>query len=149
MQQLGEYKFLKVSFESEVDWCQTEDYLHCDPTFHGQPRYDCVLVDANPKPFFAQLLYTFACNIENVTYGFALISPFNYYSSPCCEKDRDFQFLRLQASPANYSIFIALHSIIRGALIMPDSEKSGDFLVIKEVDSDMFLRIQELETKIR
>ncbi|KAG1864088.1 hypothetical protein C8R48DRAFT_672801 [Suillus tomentosus] len=40
-----EFQFLKVNYESLVDFCQAMDYLHCSPRFHNLPQYDCVIVN--------------------------------------------------------------------------------------------------------
>ncbi|KAG2079379.1 uncharacterized protein F5147DRAFT_819992, partial [Suillus discolor] len=41
---IHEHRFLKVHYESTIDWKQTTNYLRCTPGFHGQPRYDCALI---------------------------------------------------------------------------------------------------------
>ncbi|KAG1874106.1 hypothetical protein C8R48DRAFT_745988 [Suillus tomentosus] len=50
-----EHHFLKVHYESTVNWKQTTDYLRCTPGFHGQPRYDCALIQ------LAQEVSVFVC----------------------------------------------------------------------------------------
>jgi hypothetical protein len=54
--------------------------------------------------------------------------------------DRDLRFTRLRARPAALSEFISIHSIIRGALLVPDYDSDTDFFVVDYVDTDMFLR---------
>jgi hypothetical protein len=54
--------------------------------------------------------------------------------------DRDLRFTRLRARPSASSEFITLHAVIRGALLVPDFERDGDFFLVDLVDPDMFLR---------
>ncbi|KAI6022316.1 hypothetical protein BKA83DRAFT_4464009 [Pisolithus microcarpus] len=39
--EITEYKYIRVNFESVVDWCQYTDHLECNPNFHGHSCYDC------------------------------------------------------------------------------------------------------------
>ncbi|KAJ7939882.1 hypothetical protein B0H13DRAFT_1586736, partial [Mycena leptocephala] len=51
-------------------------------------------------------------------------------------------FYRLRARQRKSCQFISVHSIIRGALLAPDFDKTGDYLVADIVDSDLFFRLQ-------
>ncbi|KAG8714190.1 hypothetical protein FRC08_012260 [Ceratobasidium sp. 394] len=53
-----ECNLLKVQYESFVDWCSHRDMLRCNPKFHSQERYDCVLVDSDEGISIARLLLT-------------------------------------------------------------------------------------------
>ncbi|KAI6143304.1 hypothetical protein BKA82DRAFT_4331247 [Pisolithus tinctorius] len=48
-EKITEFCFVKVNFESTVDWCQYMDYLRCHPNFHGRPHYDCMLIKTQQK----------------------------------------------------------------------------------------------------
>ncbi|OCH88040.1 hypothetical protein OBBRIDRAFT_805630 [Obba rivulosa] len=37
---IWEYRYMKVNYESKVDWCICTDYLRCNPSFYSRPRYD-------------------------------------------------------------------------------------------------------------
>ncbi|KAG2088845.1 uncharacterized protein F5147DRAFT_587453, partial [Suillus discolor] len=120
---LQEYRYLKVHYESIVDWKLATDYLHCSPSFHGHERHDCALIhthnkNGNTKNIFAQILFMF--------------------------KYTDLRFTRLHAWPAASSEFLSIHSIICGALLIPDyANPHRDFFLVDVVDSDMFLRSQK------
>ena len=58
-------------------------------------------------------------------------------------KDKDLGLYRLQLKAKRYEI-ISLNSVVRGALLVPDSENPGQYLVVDTVDSDMFLRMKDL-----
>ena len=58
-------------------------------------------------------------------------------------KDKDLGLYRLQLKTKQYEI-ISLESIVRGALLVPDSARPGQYLVVDTVDGDMFLRMKSL-----
>ncbi|KIN97634.1 hypothetical protein M404DRAFT_32106 [Pisolithus tinctorius Marx 270] len=41
---IQEYRYLKVQYASMVDWEVAMNYLRCNPSFHGRPRYDGALI---------------------------------------------------------------------------------------------------------
>jgi hypothetical protein len=135
---------LQVNFESLVNWKQQSDYLRCSPSFYHQERYDCVLIHGKDHPFFAHLVLLFTSAIAGQTYPLALIQPYDapigYHSC----KDKDLQFWRVRAKPRFSTEFISVHSIIRGVLLVPDSEAPGDYLVVDGIDTDMFLHINAM-----
>ena len=130
-----------------VTWRLSTDYLRANPSFHGQPRYDYVLVNAS-KPFFAQLLYIFTCSINGNNYPIALIQPYEVVTlrnRP--SQDKELGLLRVQRENAAKTEFISLRTIIRGALLAaaePDAAYLNDRLVVDDVDEDMFLRVRDL-----
>ncbi|THH16568.1 hypothetical protein EUX98_g9282 [Antrodiella citrinella] len=71
-----ESRFVKVTYESMVDWKQKCDYLRCSPSFHNKERHDHVIVDVgNGKFMFAKLLVTFICQVAGNPYALALVHP--------------------------------------------------------------------------
>ncbi|KAG1748147.1 hypothetical protein EDB19DRAFT_2036857 [Suillus lakei] len=73
-----EHRFLKVHYESSVDWKQTTDYLRCTPCFHGHPRFDCTLIKLTQEVLvFVRLVFIFSCQLLDVgSFKFALVQPF-------------------------------------------------------------------------
>ncbi|KII83174.1 hypothetical protein PLICRDRAFT_58549 [Plicaturopsis crispa FD-325 SS-3] len=139
---IREYRFLKVNYESMVDWCENTDYLRCNPLFYNKPRYDYVLVHTLNGPMFAQLLFIFTCIVDGNTYPNALVRPFDKAGTHP-RKDQDLGFYRFRARRRKACEFISVESIIRGALLA-DAEDSNEFLVIDVVDPDMFLRMKKM-----
>jgi hypothetical protein len=145
--QIQEFRYLKVNFESMVDWRQATDHLRCSPNFHDNVRQDFVIVKTGVgESIFAQLLFLFKCTIANNEYRLALILPFDK-PVPTHEqrkKDIDLGLLRVRTQPRKQAEFIFVDSIIRGALLADsfDSEHGEDHLVIDTVDTDMFLRLR-------
>ncbi|KAJ7835622.1 hypothetical protein B0H13DRAFT_2240067 [Mycena leptocephala] len=141
---ISPFQFLKVHYESMSDWKWTADYLRCNPKFHDHPRYDFVLVQTTDKPIFAQLLYMFSCTVEGKSHHFALIPPLDAPTGNVKKKDKLLRFRRVRAQARKNSEFISLHSIIRGAVLVADSDRAGDFLVFDVLDGDTSLRLKSL-----
>ncbi|KIK41608.1 hypothetical protein CY34DRAFT_85128 [Suillus luteus UH-Slu-Lm8-n1] len=114
--------------------------------FHGHERRDCALIrtqdkDGHDKYIFVKLLFVFKLTVCNRTLDLALVLPMD--ASPRRRLlDRDLRLTRLRARPAALSEFVTLHSIIRGALLVPDFDNHGDYFLVDYVDTDMFLRVQ-------
>ncbi|EGO23558.1 hypothetical protein SERLADRAFT_438878 [Serpula lacrymans var. lacrymans S7.9] len=126
---ITEYCFMKVDYESIVDWRQYTDYLRCNPWFYNHPQYDCVLLQTVDSRIFARLIMLFICTIDQVDYPFALVQPYDAPSRSDAE-------------------FVPLRSIVRGAAMAPDYEVSGDFFLIDTVDSDWFLRTKKMWSEL-
>ncbi|KAJ7088189.1 hypothetical protein C8R44DRAFT_836122 [Mycena epipterygia] len=138
------FQFLKVHYESMSAWTSTADYLRCNPKFHGHPRYDCVLVKTAQQPIFARLVYLFSCTVEKKSHPFALIQPLDAPGGNLRRKDNLLRFHRVHAKPRKSSEFISVHSIIRGAVLVPDFDKPGEFIVFDVLDTDMSRRLKSL-----
>ncbi|KAG2133578.1 uncharacterized protein EDB93DRAFT_1242820 [Suillus bovinus] len=105
---IREHCFLKVHYESTVDWKQTTDYLRCTPGFHGQPRYDCALIQlAQEVSVFVRLVFIFSCQLLDVgSFEFALVQPFTAGIGASRRLDRDLRLTHVKAVPRASSIFI-------------------------------------------
>jgi hypothetical protein len=149
---LTEYRFIKASYESFIDWCSHIDYLRCSPLFHGRPRYDCVLVNDEPrKDLFACLLFIFTYTLkasenviindghDSITIPFAVVQPFAEASLR--KRDHELCFIRLKEKPPSESLIIPAHSICRGAYIVPEDTTQHTSIVVDVIDDDMFLRM--------
>ncbi|KAF7967708.1 hypothetical protein HWV62_33335 [Athelia sp. TMB] len=143
---ISEYRFLKVDFAHAVDWRTAEDYLRCNPTFHGHPRYDSVIYPTDKGLVFAQLILLFNCTVADATHSIALVQPYDEHipASERPKKDRDLGLLRYRARRRKFSEFISVSSIIRGALLVQDPDVPDERFVVDVVDTDMFLRLQHL-----
>ncbi|KAG1797456.1 uncharacterized protein HD556DRAFT_1233350 [Suillus plorans] len=143
--QIHEYRYLKVHYESTADWKLATDYLRCNPSFHGKERRDCALIrtldkDGRDKNIFVKILCMFKHTVGSCTLDLALVLPMDALIGPRRCMDRELRLTRLRARPASSSEFITLHSIICGALLVPDFAHDGDYFLVDTVDTDMFLR---------
>ncbi|KAG6896264.1 hypothetical protein C0992_009421 [Termitomyces sp. T32_za158] len=146
---ITEHCLLKVRYTCTSDWQLKTDYVRCNPKFHGQPRYDCVLVNAQDKPYIARLVQLFSCTVGGQVYPLALIQPFSsvFQNSNRQQKDIDLGLLRFRENKRKDTEFISIHTIIRGVVMVPDRIQAmphgsvkGDFFLFDILDADMFLR---------
>ncbi|TFY65027.1 hypothetical protein EVJ58_g2245 [Rhodofomes roseus] len=139
-----EYRFLKVSYESEETWKQETDFLRCTPSWFGKERRDHVIIDTAEGPIFACLLVMFTCTTaDGDTHPFVIVKPLDGPVDPQ-ERDRVMGFYRVQPSAYDVEVLPA-QAIIRGALVTPDhgSPASRSYFVVDH-DPDMFIRLNSL-----
>ncbi|KAG1738055.1 hypothetical protein EDD22DRAFT_982336 [Suillus occidentalis] len=144
---ITEFRFIKVSYESLIDWRISMDYLRCNPMFHGSPRYDCVILQAESGPIFAKLLLVFTCIVGDVTYPIALTLPYDQPVGARPRKDKDFKFWRVKAKPRASAECFSVQSIIRGCVLAEDSSRANKFLVVDTTDTDIFLQMKEIRAE--
>ncbi|KAG2137820.1 hypothetical protein BD769DRAFT_1351482 [Suillus cothurnatus] len=142
--QIYEHRYLKVNYESTVDWKQVTDHLRCNPQFYGSPRFDHALIQLTAEATaFVRLVFLFRCRIPNIgPMEFALVQPYTARISGPRRMDRPLKLTRVKALPRACSIFVPLSSFIRGAVLVPDSEHQDEYIVVDHIDSDMFLRMK-------
>ncbi|KAG1890418.1 uncharacterized protein F5891DRAFT_1131709 [Suillus fuscotomentosus] len=143
---ITEFRFLRINYESLVDWCMHRDLLRCNPKFYGSPRYDCVIVNTANTPFFTRLVYMFTCLVGGTEFPLALIQPYDVgIANSRRRRDNDMGLWRVRAKPRSSSEIISVRSIVRGAALARNPETDGDYFVIHTVDTDMFLRVKALQ----
>ncbi|KAG2351136.1 hypothetical protein BDR07DRAFT_1502501 [Suillus spraguei] len=126
--EITEFRFLKVNYESMVDWQQHTDYLHCSPQFFGAPCFDCVFI------------------FGKHTFPLALVHPYDAPTGIRLRKDKNFNLFRVRARTQAQSQFFSVRSIICGALLVPDGP--SDYLVVDTVDTDMFVCMREMHLEV-
>ncbi|KAG1763075.1 hypothetical protein EDD22DRAFT_979489 [Suillus occidentalis] len=114
------HQFLRVNFESLVDWRQHMDYLRCNPCFFNAPHFDCVFIQTHANVIIGRLLFLFDCPVGEDLFPLALDKQLNLFRAK----------------------FFSVRSIIRGALLVHDA--GLDYLVVDTVNTDMFLRVKEM-----
>ncbi|KAG1848377.1 hypothetical protein C8R48DRAFT_750370 [Suillus tomentosus] len=110
--EITEFRFLRVNYESMVDWRMHQDLLRCSPKFYESPRFDCVIVKTTGKPFIARLVYLFGCSIGNTHFPLALIHPYDAGISIHRRWDVDLGLWRVRAKPWSSSEIISVWLII-------------------------------------
>ncbi len=138
---------MKVCYESKVDWQQYLDYLYCSPAFHGRERHDFVILKTTKGFIFAQLMFIFTASVAERTFPICLARPLDIPTTQPPAVDFDLRLHRLRAvgSPVSTEFFF-VQSIVRGAPLIQDFKKSGDYFVMDVVDhtGDLFLRCDEI-----
>ncbi|KAJ7440387.1 hypothetical protein FB451DRAFT_1344114 [Mycena latifolia] len=143
-QEISPYGFLKVFFKSLDNWVDEADYLRCSPSFYNHPRYDVALIKTTAANIFVRLVYVFTCKVDDKIFPFALVQALDVGIGQRSAKDKALRFYRVRERHRQKCEFISVDSIIRGALLAPDFERKGDYLVVDVVDADMFLRLKEM-----
>lgn len=93
---------------------------------------------------FVRLVLVFTCEIGGKTYPFALVHSLDVATGQRSAKDKALGFYRVRERQRIKCEFISVHSIIRGALLAPDFDRKGDYLVVDVVDPDMFFRLKTM-----
>jgi hypothetical protein len=134
-----------VCYASVVTFKQDIDYLYCSPLFHGEKRYDAVLINAALGNFFARLVSMLTCTVDGEIYSICIVFRLDAPIGPRRPSDTELELYRLRSHrlPGGYEIVFA-RSIIRGALIVADRKKEGDFFIMDLVDTDMFSRCNRM-----
>ena len=138
-----EFQYIRVNYESVIDWRLSTDILHCKESFHGQQWYDHILVATENGHFFARILHLFQIFVGTQPHPVAYVKSYCRPSGQIKRKDKDLGLhcVRIKANP--YEI-ISVQSIVRGALLVEDSDNLDDYFVVDTVDADMFLRMKSL-----
>ena len=132
-----------------VDLSIGQDLLRCNPDFWGRPRYDYVIVNLSPRgQTFAKLISLFMCTVGICVHPLALVQSLDHRprSGPVWDIDKKLSLHRWNLRPQSRCEIIPVRSIVRGALLIPDANYSGDHFVVDTVDTDMFLRIKHMHS---
>ncbi|KAL4069123.1 hypothetical protein J3A83DRAFT_4359154 [Scleroderma citrinum] len=126
-----EYHYLKVNYESWVDWMMATNYIQCNPEFYGAPNYNCAYIQlTSMQTAFVHLVSLFTCQIDNFgKVQLVLIQPYMAGIGQQCRLDWNMKLTCIRAVP-------------RGALVFTDPQKKDKFLVVDHIDSDMFLQVK-------
>ncbi|KAF8582421.1 hypothetical protein K439DRAFT_156885 [Ramaria rubella] len=118
------------------DWTVKQDILRCNPCFHGNERYDCVVINTEPLTF-GRLQYVFSCqDNKGRTCDLALIRIFQLSNWSPVTKWEGCRVLEEK----NYR-FVMLKYLLRGCHMIPTFEKKvGRYYLNDLVDGDAFLR---------
>ncbi|KAI6038375.1 hypothetical protein EDC04DRAFT_2603975 [Pisolithus marmoratus] len=106
---IWEYKYLKVNYESLVNWKLTTDHLQCNLMFFGVPQYDCAIVQLTEvDTAFIHLICIFSCK------------PFTVKMGATHQIDHNLQLTHVKAVHHSNMILIPIQSIIWGAVLVPN-----------------------------
>jgi hypothetical protein len=89
----------------------------------------------------------FTCTVGDVQYPVTLVLPYDRPVGICPRKDKDFQFWRVKRKPRASAEFFSVHSIVRGCMIVEDVSRPDEFLIVDTIDTDMFLRMQDIRSQ--
>jgi hypothetical protein len=86
----------------------------------------------------------FKCHLPDIdgSFDFALVQPYTAGTGSHRRIDHELKLTHVKAIPRANSIFIPLASVICGAVLFPDHEHQGEFIIVDHIDSDMFLHMK-------
>jgi len=139
-----EYRSMKVFYESMVDNHQYLDYLYCSLGFHGRQHKDFVVLKTTTGFIIAHLIFVFTCSVAEKTLPICLTWPLDASSGQSRAKDRDLRIHRIRAKTSTEFFFV--QSIVRGAPVIQDFDRAGDYFVMDVVDhtGDLFLHCRDI-----
>ena len=142
---ITEYRFIKVKYESAVDWNIKTDYMRCSPKFNGHPWYDFVLAKIGGGLVFARLVFVFTCRVSRLNYRLALVEVLDKQTRTSTRNvDKKLSIHRWHIRHRKRCEVISLDCIVRGAVLVGDTKHTGDFFVIDALDDDMYLRVMRM-----
>lgn len=149
---MTEYRYIKVTFGSTVDWRPLTDHLRCSPLFHGLERRDFVILNVDDESLvFAHLIFVFKSTVDIghvKEHSMALVQKYDAMI-PRHERgasDKLLSMIRVRACPRKQADFIFLASVIRGALLVDcyDDTHCDEQFVLDAIDTDMFIHVKDL-----
>jgi len=134
------YKCVTLKYQSIEDWTEGTDILRCNPDFHGQRRFDCVIIhDDAPKLSVARLYDIFRCRLPSgKTLDIALVRRFH------CSKWKPrtvWSGCRVLDEESDTTL-VQMDYLLRGVVVCPVSEREEEksHYFIDSIDPDIFLR---------
>ena len=107
-------------------------------------RRDFVIVKTTSSFIFAQLLFIFTCSFGGTLFPICLAQPLDGKILTPLPKDEELGLHRVRAT--SKTTFFFIQSIIRGAPLIQDFDRVGDYFVMDVADhgGDLFLRCEEI-----
>ena len=139
---------LKVNYNGVLNSGEMKtDILRVNPCFHGQARYNYVLIKVdNNHCMFAQLLEIFGITFRGQKRYMALVIPFDH-PVPLLnrQKDKNLQLKCVHSRRRSESVVIDTETIIRGALLFKEDDSIDESLVLEAIDDDFWWRIKSVK----
>ncbi|KAJ7455773.1 hypothetical protein FB451DRAFT_1515464 [Mycena latifolia] len=139
-ERLRRFKCVHISYQSLEDWRGARDIMRCNPSFHDNPRHDCLLVNlTEPGLHFARVYCLLRCTMPSGRrIDVALVRMFE--ASRWKPRTR-WSGCQIREEVKEYS-FLSMEHVIRGALLVPVSSAANEttHFFVDTVDADIFLR---------
>ncbi|KAJ6548779.1 hypothetical protein B0H19DRAFT_1299816 [Mycena capillaripes] len=139
------FRAVHIDFQSKVDWTAQHDILRCSESFHGRPRHDCILYNAEADPLsFARLIALLRCQVPN---GRCFDLAFVQCSKKSKWKPRT-QWKGCQVvEESGKPVFLPLDCVARGALLVRarGTTRNNLYFPLDTIDDDMFLRLNNID----
>ncbi|KAA1474760.1 hypothetical protein DENSPDRAFT_906474 [Dentipellis sp. KUC8613] len=137
------FQCIELKFQSREDWKEGRDLLRCNPSFNGQPRFDCVMINTEHAASYGRLQFIFICRLPSGTeLDICLIrdlEPSTWKPRTKWDGCRVFREGKL--------MFVLAKYLIRGCHMIPafDSPSTTKYFYLNDlIDGDMFLRCEKM-----
>ena len=130
-----------------VDWTTKTDFLRCNPNFWKNPRYDFAIANSlSQGQVFVRLVFLFTYQVGSSIHPLALVQALEKHPRQGAIKgiDKKLSIYRWKIHARGRCTIIPVDSLIRGAVLVSDSNYTDDYFVIDTLDADMFLRVKTL-----
>ncbi|KAJ7823350.1 hypothetical protein B0H14DRAFT_3730382 [Mycena olivaceomarginata] len=138
--QIRSFKCIYISYQSMEDWRGARDILRCNPSFHQNVRYDCVLVNfTDPGLHFARLRHLLRCNLPSgQQIDIAIVRMFEL--SRWKPRTR-WAGCQVRDEVQEYSL-LSMEHVFAGAFLAPAYGAPNELthFLVDTIDADMFLR---------
>ncbi|KAJ7812506.1 hypothetical protein B0H14DRAFT_2377547 [Mycena olivaceomarginata] len=135
--QICQFKCVYISYQPLEDWRGARDILRCNCSFHGDERYDAVLVNmTDPGLHFARLRSLLRCELPSGRWiDVALV---HMFKTSCWKPKTRWAGCQIR----DESSFLWIEHVVQGALLAPVSGAPNEptHILVDTVDVDMFLR---------
>jgi hypothetical protein len=132
--QIIPHKCTYIQYQSLENWEILQDIMRCNSSFHGQPRYDCVIINTEPISY-VQFCFVFRCILESGPQDIALVHRFK--SSGW--KPKTF-WKNCQVFERHDYKFVSLKYCVRACQMISTFEPKSSRCYLNDIiDSDMFL----------
>jgi len=118
------------------DWREKQDILRCNPSFHNNPRYDCVVINTDPI-IFARLQFVFRC--EDLSGGKSDLALVRLFENSKWKPTTRWDGCRILEGKGYQ--FINIKYLVRGCHLIPTFDRhEGRYYLNDLVDGDAFVR---------
>ncbi|KAH7916912.1 hypothetical protein BV22DRAFT_1027237, partial [Leucogyrophana mollusca] len=132
------FRCIYLTYQSQEDFTEGRDILRCSDSFHGEPRYDCVLINTEDGDLSPSRLYSlFRCSLNNGSCDVALVRRFKKSTWRAKTK---WSGVRVYQEELAYQ-FVMVKYFVRGVhMITAFDGKAGCYYLNDLLDADIFLR---------
>ncbi|KAJ6578565.1 hypothetical protein B0H19DRAFT_931247 [Mycena capillaripes] len=139
------FRAIHIHFQSKVDWTAQHDILRCSPSFHGRPRYDYILYNADVDPLsFARMISLLRCKVPSgQSFDFAYVRGFKKSKWRPRTEWKGCQVVEESGKP----FFLSFDCVARGALLAHarGTTRNNLYFPLDTVDDDMFFRLNNID----
>ncbi|TEB26008.1 hypothetical protein FA13DRAFT_1636737, partial [Coprinellus micaceus] len=145
------FRSLEVTYASLETLEPESNILRCSSSFHGRPRFDCVVINVPTQPLFARLISLFVLKQGPDDGGvpIALVIPYDGAITAAQRREDGRLGLHRVAAKGSGLVpeFVFARTIICGTLLAPANDVEPlptEYFAMDVIDGDMFLRVREL-----